>query len=992
MATNDFLPVATAPGATVLSQEAWASLLATQGGNGFGNGILMPDQFNKALRQPGLIAAALAQLVCDQAGLDMLDAGSVPTLESNILAMLQTVAGAVATSSTNIVTAGGATVLSVAQAATRFIFVTGALTSNATIVFPASNGAWTVINSTTGAFTLQGVVTGGTGVPVKQGSVDTLVRSGTAMRYAQASTTTAAPGDSSTAQASTAFVSAAIAALGTIGALARYGVGSGLRVNGSNVDAVGIEYATANIATPYNGATYNTNTNAGPFAVTLPANPPTGWSIVVIDIGNSWGASNLTLTYTGKPIGDDRAPLPEDYLLNVSNYGARVYYDGTAYRVRQMRLSENLAALTPGNITGGGPLALEAISTGDVLVVRGAGSAQGAAWAMPPDQVSAGAALRPPFNPVADTGGAMYPAVSSLLNPGLTGFLELQYWDIKLLSNGNYVRCWGWVTGPAGFTNDVMFDIIDRVGNSVVAPTVAIAAGAANGGFAPLICALTGGGFIITGYSGTSTPASGQSYFRVYSNAGIVVTGNTAFSALLGAPSGLLALANGNFAMICDLQPAVGLISPHLGVFGPNGAVVTAPFILQPGALNTVQSYAGRFSTRMCLLSGGGFGVACFGNQDSSGPYAIAGERFLTFNAAGVQQGTTAIGRAQSTNAPYALAILPLLNGNWMSFSRLLGAAIECRVFSPAGAQVNATHLIGASSANIQYLGTPAQLAPSSLVVCPLTGGASATNAAFAYVTREGDSSGISAAVATVTAGAIPAAISYGTSNRFLMYPGGGAALKWLSLDFGGAIKTTQADTVLPLAGGAAGDFRLLPGSFPLGNIPSGKTVFNLGTLNYSSGGYSLGVCAVYDSRDAAYFIGGATANAAPGAATQGVWGGGMVPTRYIAQTPISINSMTAATDGTAGRWIGSTLYVYPERSARVPGLLLQLNGGGAVGTITLPYAMMVTIGVDSATATLNGVVIPAGETTRPFAAGQTITLVATGTTRIIVTGIEARA
>lgn len=80
MSTNNFLPFATAGGAAVLSQAAYAAITPA---NGYGPGILPKEKFNKAVRQAGTMAAAVGQVIAD-AGYDALDDGDVPTLIANL--------------------------------------------------------------------------------------------------------------------------------------------------------------------------------------------------------------------------------------------------------------------------------------------------------------------------------------------------------------------------------------------------------------------------------------------------------------------------------------------------------------------------------------------------------------------------------------------------------------------------------------------------------------------------------------------------------------------------------------------------------------------------------------------------------------------------------------------------------------------------------------------------------------------------------------------
>ena len=115
-------------------------------------------------------------------------------------------------SNVTVATTGGTTALTTTQAAAQFITVTGTLTSNATITFPAARFKTTIINNTTGAFTVTAIASGGSGVPIFQGGVDSIMCDGTNVRYEDSSAVTRSPGDSTKAQATTEFVTLGIAA------------------------------------------------------------------------------------------------------------------------------------------------------------------------------------------------------------------------------------------------------------------------------------------------------------------------------------------------------------------------------------------------------------------------------------------------------------------------------------------------------------------------------------------------------------------------------------------------------------------------------------------------------------------------------------------------------------------------------------------------------------------------------------------------------------
>lgn len=83
-----------------------------------------------------------------------------------------------------VATTGGTVTLSAIQVLANMITVTGVLTSNAVLVFPAAIGEWQVINNTTGAFQVSCII-GGAGVQIKQGAADAIYSDGTNIGYQQ---------------------------------------------------------------------------------------------------------------------------------------------------------------------------------------------------------------------------------------------------------------------------------------------------------------------------------------------------------------------------------------------------------------------------------------------------------------------------------------------------------------------------------------------------------------------------------------------------------------------------------------------------------------------------------------------------------------------------------------------------------------------------------------------------------------------------------------
>ncbi len=101
MATNDFLPFATAGGANVLAQSDWLALAARL--SGYTAGVANSSQINKGLRQSAAVAAMIGQFINDYGGLDALDDGNIANLVRDFTRSIQAgkFAYAVATGTAN---------------------------------------------------------------------------------------------------------------------------------------------------------------------------------------------------------------------------------------------------------------------------------------------------------------------------------------------------------------------------------------------------------------------------------------------------------------------------------------------------------------------------------------------------------------------------------------------------------------------------------------------------------------------------------------------------------------------------------------------------------------------------------------------------------------------------------------------------------------------------------------------------------------------------
>lgn len=92
---NDFLPIAVASNANVISQADFAALTEVLQG-GFSSGIAKSSQINKVLRQSSIMTAVLAAFIVDKSGQAAVDDGTTATLEANLVAAVRSAAAVIA--------------------------------------------------------------------------------------------------------------------------------------------------------------------------------------------------------------------------------------------------------------------------------------------------------------------------------------------------------------------------------------------------------------------------------------------------------------------------------------------------------------------------------------------------------------------------------------------------------------------------------------------------------------------------------------------------------------------------------------------------------------------------------------------------------------------------------------------------------------------------------------------------------------------------------
>jgi hypothetical protein len=84
MANNNFKQFANAGGANVVTQTAYEAL-TTLLADGFASGTALSNQLNKVWRQSATMAAAVAQLIADITGQDVIDDGTINTILGNLI-------------------------------------------------------------------------------------------------------------------------------------------------------------------------------------------------------------------------------------------------------------------------------------------------------------------------------------------------------------------------------------------------------------------------------------------------------------------------------------------------------------------------------------------------------------------------------------------------------------------------------------------------------------------------------------------------------------------------------------------------------------------------------------------------------------------------------------------------------------------------------------------------------------------------------------------
>lgn len=255
---------------------------------------------------------------------------------------------------TTINTTGGTVTLTPAQAAADIILVTGTLTSTSAIVFPNNIRNWTLINSTTGAFSVFAKAALGQSLTMTQGFTNTVFYDGTQIVFpdhdsgldspafrGNPTAPTQVPLTNNTSIATTAYADLADQALLINTHLTGIPTVPTAPPNTNNNQIASTAYADAavaagivSIAAAYVNANFSagsygdlwTDTSAGPITITLP-DPPVGKNLLIFrDIFGSWSSNNLTINTGTKTILGSPSPL----IANTSGRTFGMWYDTVA--------------------------------------------------------------------------------------------------------------------------------------------------------------------------------------------------------------------------------------------------------------------------------------------------------------------------------------------------------------------------------------------------------------------------------------------------------------------------------------------------------------------------------------------------------------------------------------------------------------------------------------------------------------------------------------
>ncbi|MFC3071832.1 calcium-binding protein [Shinella pollutisoli] len=149
--------------------------------------------------------------------------------------------------------------------------------------------------------------------------------------------------------------------------------------------------------------------------------------------------------------------------------------------------------------------------------------------------------------------------------------------DVAALSNGNYAVAFV-NQNPAGTPDELIVHVRNQAGAFVASATVAaLDAGLSD----PQVAALASGNFVVA-YQ--RADGAGDISFRVYSNAGVALTGGGPFAAANGANAqnepAVVGLADGSFIIAWDDDTTGQLMGARFGVSGQSVFSIGGPFVM----------------------------------------------------------------------------------------------------------------------------------------------------------------------------------------------------------------------------------------------------------------------------------------------------------------------------------------------------------------------------------------------------------------------------
>ena len=280
--SNQFLPFAIGSGANTLTPAAYAALTPLVN-LGFQSGVAQSVEFNTVLRQCAFVASAIAQLIADATGSNVLDNGVVLTFEEQLANAIDLCLYGLDTGSANAYNVTYAVPITAIADGIRLRFRALHANTGASTFNPSGLGAQPIYSSMHAALIAGEIVVGGDVEVVWNSTLAGWVllecTGGSQQLPAGTYGVTATTGDSSTKVSTTAFVATAITAALVTAASAATATQIG----------IGQTWQQFTVGTARILGTVYTNTGAKPLAISFDSN------------GNTSG--NAALTIGGLVVG-----------------------------------------------------------------------------------------------------------------------------------------------------------------------------------------------------------------------------------------------------------------------------------------------------------------------------------------------------------------------------------------------------------------------------------------------------------------------------------------------------------------------------------------------------------------------------------------------------------------------------------------------------------------------------------------------------------------